>query len=187
MFGAKAGDPADGKTWAEHGTESGVAMENRSYYGKSTHATNESSLDLVIDAKSKLPADAKLILIIDADHPMIFSEIEPYADVILMSWAGDAGPSGAGFEIASDSLARVITGATEPSGLLQFQMPKDMDTVEAQLEDVPRDMDCYTDADGNTYDFCFGLNWSGVIDDERTKTYKAAPLTKPEAEVKVDK
>ena len=75
----------------------------------------------------------------------------------------------------------------EPTGLLQFQMPKDMDTVEAQLEDVPRDMDCYTDSEGNTYDFCFGLNWSGVIDDERTKTYKAAPLTKPEAEVKADK
>ena len=182
-----AGDPADGKTWAEHGTESGVAMENRSYFGNSTHATNESSLDLVIDTKAKLPADAKLVLIIDADHPMVFSEIEPYADVILMGWAGDAGPSGSGFEIAADSFARIITGAVEPSGLLQFQMPKDMDTVEAQLEDVPRDMDCYVDADGNTYDFCFGLNWAGVIDDERTKTYKAAPLTKPEAEVKADR
>ena len=182
-----AGDPADGKTWAEHGTESGVAMENRSYYGKSTHATNESDLDLVIDTKAKLPADAKLILIVDADHPMIFSEIEPYADVILMGWAGDAGPSGSGFNIPADSYARIITGEVEPSGLLQFQMPKDMDTVEAQLEDVPRDMDCYMDADGNTYDFCFGLNWAGVIDDERTKTYKAAPLTKPEAEVKADK
>ena len=182
-----AGDPTDGKSWVEHGTESGVAMENRSYFGKSTHATNESSLDLVIDTKAKLPADAKLILIIDAERPMVFSEIEPYADVILMGWEGDAGPSGSGFEIAADSFARIITGAVEPSGLLQFQMPKDMDTVEAQLEDVPRDMDCYVDSDGNSYDFCFGLNWSGVIDDERTKTYKAAPLTKPEAEVKADK
>ena len=182
-----AGDPADGKSWYEHGTESGVAMENRSYYGNSTYATNESSLDLVIDTKAKLPADAKLVLIIDADHPMIFPDIEPYADVILMGWAGDAGPSGSGFEIAADSFARVVTGKVEPTGLLQFQMPKDMDTVEAQLEDVPRDMDCYTDSEGNTYDFCFGLNWSGVIDDERTKTYKAAPLTKPEAEVKADK
>ena len=182
-----AGDPADGKTWAEHGTESGVAMENRSYYGKSTHATNESDLDLVIDTKAKLPADAKLILIVDADHPMIFSEIEPYADVILMGWAGDSGPGGSSFEIAADSFARVVTGKVEPTGLLQFQMPKDMDTVEAQLEDVPRDMDCYTDSEGNTYDFCFGLNWSGIIDDERTKTYKAAPLTKPEVEVKADK
>jgi beta-glucosidase len=81
----------------------------------------------------------------------------------------------------------VISGKVEPSGLLPYQMPKDMETVFTQDEDVPRDMDCYTDADGNTYDFCFGLNWSGVIDDDRTKTYKVAPLTKPETEVKADK
>ncbi len=182
-----AGDPEDGKTWAEHGTESGVAMENRSYYGNSTHATNESSLDLVVDTKKKLPADAKLILIVEADHPMVFSEIEPSADVILMSWAGDAGPSGSGFNIPDSTYASILAGKVEPTALLQFQMPASMDTVEAQYEDVPRDMDCYTDADGNTYDFCFGLNWSGVIDDERVKTYKAAPLTKPETcEVKAD-
>ena len=81
----------------------------------------------------------------------------------------------------------MISGTVEPSGLLSFQMPKDMQTVFELEEDVPRDMDPYVDADGNSYDFCFGLNWSGVIDDERTKTYKAAPLTKPEKEeVKAD-
>lgn len=157
--------------------------ENRSYYGQSTYATNESQLDLVIDTKKNLPADAKLILIVDADHPMVFSEIEQYADVILMSWAGDAGPSGSGFNVPDTSFARILTGKIEPTGLLQFQMPIDMDTVEAQKEDVPRDMECYTDSEGNAYDFAFGLNWDGVIDDERTKTYKADPLKQPEAEV----
>ena len=160
------------------------SKENRSYFGKDTFATNESSLDLVINTKQALPADAKLILIIDADHPMCFHEIEPYADVILMSWAGDAGPSGSGFEIPATTFARILKGEVEPTGLLQFQMPKDMDTVEANLEDVPRDMDCYVDAQGNTYDFCFGLNWAGVIDDDRVATYKVAPLTEPETEVK---
>ena len=33
-------------------------------------------------------------------------------------------------------------------------------------------MRCHTDADGHTYDFAYGLNWSGVINDERTQTYK---------------
>ena len=61
-----------------------------------------------------------------------------------------------------------------------MQMPANMETVEAQYEDVPRDMECYVDADGNTYDFAFGLNWSGVIDDERVATYKVEPLTEPE-------
>ena len=53
-----------------------------------------------------------------------------------------------------------------------------METVEAQLEDVPRDMECYTDAAGNVYDFAFGMNWAGKIDDERTAKYSAEPITK---------
>ena len=55
--------------------------------------------------------------------------------------------------------------------------------VEGQDEDVPRDMVPYTDSEGNAYDFAFGLNWSGKISDERTKTYGATPLTEPETKV----
>jgi beta-glucosidase len=46
-----------------------------------------------------------------------------------------------------------------------------MKTVEEQSEDVPRDMKCYFDSDGNNYDFGFGLNWKGVINDERAAKY----------------
>ncbi len=150
---------------------------NRSVYGASTYATNESDLDLVLDVKSKLPADAKLILLVDADRPMCFGEIEPSCDAILFAFNG----------VSEEAYARVASGTVEPSGILSHQMPKDMQTVFEQKEDVPRDMDCYTDATGNTYDFCFGLNWSGAIDDERVKTYKVSPMTKPEKEeVKAD-
>ena len=31
--------------------------------------------------------------------------------------------------------------------------------------------------EGNTYDFAFGLNWSGVINDERVATYSVEPLS----------
>jgi beta-glucosidase len=58
-------------------------------------------------------------------------------------------------------------------------MPKDMETVEAQYEDVPRDMTCYVDSVGNTYDFAYGLNWSGVIKDARTAKYAVPALTAP--------
>jgi beta-glucosidase len=51
-------------------------------------------------------------------------------------------------------------------------MPLDMRTVEEQKEDVPRDMTPYTDSEGNSYDFAFGLNWSGIIDDARVARYK---------------
>lgn len=147
---------------------------NRSYYGASTYATNESDLDFVISIKQKLPADAKLILIIDATRPMCFGEIESYADVILWGFSS----------ITDEAFAHIIAGSTEPYGLLNHQMPINMEAVEGDKEDVPRDMECYVDSEGNTYDFCFGLNWSGVIDDDRVKTYKADPLTAPETEVK---
>ena len=151
--------------------------ENRSVFGQSTYATNESDLDLVLNIKAKLPKTAKLILIVEVDRPMIFSEIESSADAIIVSFGA----------VKEEAYARIISGQVEPSALLPYQMPKDMKTVFEQKEDVPRDMDVYVDADGNAYDFCYGLNWSGVIDDDRTKTYKAGALTKPKAEVKADK
>jgi beta-glucosidase len=46
-----------------------------------------------------------------------------------------------------------------------------MRTVEEQFEDVPHDMRPLVDADGNRWDFAFGLNWSGVISDERAARY----------------
>jgi beta-glucosidase len=51
-------------------------------------------------------------------------------------------------------------------------MPINMKAVEEQYEDVPHDMECHVDTDGNAYDFGFGLNWSGVINDDRTTKYK---------------
>lgn len=152
------------------------SKENRSYKGQSVTASNEADLDRLLAIREALP-DAKIILAVEAsNNAQCFHEIEPSADVILWSWAS----SGRNF---SGAYGRILKGEVEPSGLLPCQMPKDMETVEASLEDVPRDVECYTDSEGNTYEFCFGLNWSGVIDDERTATYKANPLTEPETEV----
>ncbi len=74
--------------------------------------------------------------------------------------------------VQDQALMDILTGAAEPSALLPFQMPIDMKTVEAQFEDVPRDMIPYIDAEGNAYDFAFGMNWKGVIDDSRLSKYK---------------
>ena len=147
--------------------------ENRTVKGQSTYATNEADLDLVLSVRENLPAGAKLIVCIDASNPMCFHELEPACDAILFTFGKKSdGP-----------FARILAGEVEPSGLLPYQQPLDMQTVYEQLEDVPRDMECYKDSEGHTYDFCFGLNWSGVIDDDRVKTYSADPLTEPETEV----
>ena len=66
----------------------------------------------------------------------------------------------------------IVSGKQEPSGLLPLQMPANMETVEAQQEDVPFDMIPYQDSEGNTYDFGFGLDWNGVIKDKRTLKFK---------------
>jgi beta-glucosidase len=50
-----------------------------------------------------------------------------------------------------------------------------METVEKQLEDVPHYMQCHTDSKGNVYTFTFGMNWKGIIADNRTSKYKVAP------------
>lgn len=69
------------------------------------------------------------------------------------------------------SAVSVVSGRYEPSALLPCQLPSDMHTVEEQCEDLPFDMNCYVDTDGNTYDFAFGLNWKGVINDKRVEKY----------------
>ena len=76
------------------------------------------------------------------------------------------------FGVQNQAMLDIISGKAEPSGLLPMQFPASMAAVEHQLEDLPRDMECYVDAAGNSYDFAFGLNWSGVIDDARVKKYR---------------
>ena len=102
-----------------------------------------------------------VIVVVRVSNPMIFVEIEKSADAILVQMG-----------VQSQTILEILTGVSEPSALLPFQMPADMKTVEEQSEDVPRDMKCYVDSDGNTYDFAFGMNWQGVINDARVTKYR---------------
>jgi beta-glucosidase len=133
---------------------------NRSYKGKSVTTVNSTDMELVNETKAKM-GDKPVIISVKVAKPMVFSEIESSASAILVHMG-----------VQDQALMEIITGAAEPSGLLPFQMPADMLTVEAQFEDVPRDMKPYIDADGNAYDFAFGLDWNGVIQDERVTAYK---------------
>jgi beta-glucosidase len=114
----------------------------------------------VKDTKQKM-GNKPVVVITRVSKPMVFAEIEPYADAILVQMG-----------VQDQALMELVSGSKEPSALLPFQMPSDMKTVELQFEDVPRDMEPYIDSEGNAYDFAFGLNWSGVIQDERVTKYK---------------
>ena len=152
-----------------YGVQNIMVQMNCSYYEKTANLYNETHLDSFNYAVENMPEDAKIIMAIDTKNPMVVSEFEENADAILM-----------GFAMDPRTIMDIVTGQYEPSGLLPFQMPKDMSTVEGQFEDVPRDLECYVDSMGNTYDFAYGMNWSGEIEDERTAKYDVAPLVTPE-------
>ena len=132
---------------------------NRTYLGKSITTYNKVEMETVLETR-KVMGKKPVILAISAERPMCFHEIEKSADAILI-----------GFEVMNQAFLEIIAGKAEPQGLLPVQMPKDMRAVEEQKEDLPFDMKCYKDADGNIYDYAYGLNWSGIIKDWRTEKY----------------
>ncbi|MDO4459044.1 MAG: glycoside hydrolase family 3 N-terminal domain-containing protein [Clostridia bacterium] len=153
--------------------------ENRSYYGNTALTTNEEQLDQILDmANLAKRLHVPSVVAMFTGKPMCFHEFEPSVDGIVVTFSGASLYGGA--SASSEALARIIAGTDEPSGLLPMQMPKDMNDVERQAEDTPRDMECYTDTAGHKYDFAYGLNYSGVINDERVRKYSAPALTGPE-------
>lgn len=152
---------------ANHAREKSIAggdptesSDNRSYRGRTEISYNESDMHLVRKTREFM-GEKPVVVVVAMDRPFVPSEIEPYADAILLSMG-----------VTNNALLDIMSGRYEPRALLPCQLPADMKTVEEQCEDLPFDMECYTDSDGNTYDFAFGMNWSGVIDDKRVNRWK---------------
>jgi beta-glucosidase len=152
---------------AEYARETSLAggspfetFTNRSYKGKTNVASNIQDMKAVNETKAKM-GKKPVVVVVRVSNPMIFAELEKSADAILIHLG-----------VQDQAIMEILTGGSEPSALLPFQMPANMKTVEEQNEDVPRDMKCYVDSEGNTYDFAFGLNWQGVINDARVAKYK---------------
>ena len=151
-------DPIEELEWTQAGGERG---RSRYYGGKTTPAAeNYNELQTVLVTKERI-GDLPLVVYLSTSNPMCFYEFEPQADAIVV-----------GFGVCLDAALEVIAGQYEPNGLLPMQMPADMTTVEQQYEDVAGDMICHVDTEGNEYDFAFGMNWSGVIEDERVTRYQ---------------
>ena len=157
-----------------------VDQENRSYKGTTAAQDNDYNSFEMLQYAASVAGDIPVVVlmrdtkgILNSSGTMIWTEVEPLADVILWAYAN--------FENFDEALLMTVAGLNDPSGLLVVQMPASMDAVEAQADDLPRDCEVYTDANGNKYDFAFGMNWSGVINDDRVQKYgNAEPLTKCE-------
>ena len=149
--------------------------ENQSYFGKTALVDNETDLDMIEWAQQNMPEGKPVIVAVNSKGKspiagQVVGEFEAKSNAILY-----------GFNIDNRAFLDIATGKVEPSALLPIQLPASMEAVEKQAGDAPRDMECYVDAAGNSYDFGFGLNWSGTIKDARTEKYCVDPLTKPES------
>lgn len=152
---------------AEHAREVSLAGDprdsdvlNRSYKGKSVNTHNESDLQTVLETKEMVQGKPVIVSLL-LNNPSIVEEFESEVDAILIN-----------FGVQDQAVMDILSGAHEPSGLLPMQMPANMQTVEQQFEDVAHDMQCHVDTEEHTYDFGYGMNWNGVIHDERTMKYK---------------
>ncbi len=141
-----ATDPFDGNT-------------DRSYRGKSVKTMNECELDILESVRRQM-GDRPVIVIMAMNNPTVMTEVEPLADAILI-----------GFSVQNQAFLDLISGKAEPSALLPFELPASMEAVERHCEDRPHDITPYTDADGNTYSFGYGLNFQGKINDARVTRY----------------
>jgi hypothetical protein len=144
---------------------------NNSYRGKTANpfdpipgfiGTSPSPLPAFLEDMELAKASGKkIVFALTLTNPMVLEDIEPYVDAILVD-----------FESQKSAVLDMIVGETKngapgsdpvpvrPQGLLPMQMPKDMQTVEAQYEDVPRDMTSYIDSEGKIWDFGFGLSYN---------------------------
>jgi beta-glucosidase len=134
-------------------------VNNRTYKDKTITAGNYNDLKTIRETKAAMKGKP-VVVVLTMTKPTIPAEFEKDASAIV-----------ANFGVQNQAILDILSGTVEPSGLLPFQMPANMKTVELQDEDIPHDMVCYKDADGNTYDFGFGLNWKGIIHDARTAKY----------------
>ena len=165
------GDEVEIVIESPYGAQTTYETENRSYYGEKAVVSNASDLDQIKYAAS---VSDNVIVVIAASKPMVFNEFEADVEGIVMYFSG--GNIGGTDDSMISAVLDIVSGKVEPSGLLPLQMPANMETVEAQYEDVPRDMECHVDSEGNVYDFAYGMDWDGVIDDERVQKYSVEPL-----------
>lgn len=129
------------------------AKENRSYFGKTSRISNEADLDAferAVAAVKKSGKDIPVITVLKASNAVIPTEFEAASDAVVV-----------GFGTADEALIKVALGLHESKGRLPIQFPADMNTVEANQEDVPKDVTPYTDSQGNTYNYGFGLGSDG--------------------------
>ena len=140
---------------AKYARKESLAGEDRSYFDKSNIAANNQDIETIMTIRKDFP-DLPIVVSLMMKNPTIVKEFEQLVDGII-----------ADFGVQTQAILSVLSGEATPSGLLPFQMPANMETVEQQQEDVPFDMICYKDELGHVYDFGYGMDFEHQIKDKR--------------------
>ena len=85
---------------------------------------------------------ATLIVVVDLNRPAILSSIDNFVDGLVGT-----------FGVSDEVIFKMIFGDFNPTGKLPFEIPKSMNEVLLQKEDLPDDTDL------PTYSFGFGLSY----------------------------
>jgi beta-glucosidase len=101
----------------------------------------------------QIGAATKTIVAINmGGQPWLLNEIEPSVDAIVAT-----------YDVTSDALFDVLTGAFNPTGRLPMSIPKDQAAIDSNARDVPGHYEsfdyAYRDVIGNIYQFGFGLSY----------------------------
>lgn len=123
------------------------SFTNRSYRGKTNTCWNEADLDNILACRRAM-GDKPVIVVETLTNPMVVGEFEKETDGLVCE-----------FGVSREAVLDVVFGRFAPTGRLPFQMPRDMDAVEAHCEDRALDIAPYVDELGHAYDFGFGLGY----------------------------
>ncbi len=145
-------------------------QENRSYFGATSKIGNERDLVSLLNTVNAVNRVERqrgkqipIVVAVKAKTGFIPAEFERKVDAILV-----------GYSVDDQVLIEIALGQHDPRGRLPMTSPRNMDAVEAQLEDVGEDMTPYRDSAGNRYSFGFGLSWG-----EGHPPHHRRPVTHP--------
>ena len=134
-------------------------VTNRYDNWKSTKATNSFDLQMIRYTREKR-VDKTMIVTIHVSNPMVFNDFEELASSVYIH---------SGIHVQALRISFQMNLSLRD--FLPSQIPSCLRTIEEQLEDTPHDLEPHRDAYGNLYDFGFGLNWNGIISDQRVEKY----------------
>ncbi len=139
-----------------------VSCPDRSVRGKRAQVANAGDLELVRQAR-QIMGRRPVVVVLRMHNPVVMAEVEPLADAIVID-----------FGVQQEVVWELLRGRTTPHGLLPLTLPASMEVVECHDEDRPFDYAAYQDGAGHVYRLGFGMDWQGVIDDERVGRYAVA-------------